>query len=326
MKETEPDSLRALSIIVRGRHEVEFKRRYGLSGDKTGLDVDKDWQPTMTPAFGLPILLDPRLCNMTPKMGLTPEIRREYESLLHIMHYQWYLKARAQKEKAAVEAFNRVQDDMEVHKARPVEQKNMKEEPEDIDMGWCDDASPERLEVAARPTAPQPMPLISEDDFKEASKRQYNAYRVACRFEIHIWRFMFPNQEKYQIGVPGVFWQARLWDVDMGRVWKHLDMLHTNNQFGFFIDLAKHSHANVYKMQASSFVERVNSAGKIVFNETNLKMAPDRVEKRVLLRMNRKWIVHMQRTYPDITAETMMDLLKASHIALSDVTPGERPA
>ena len=71
------------------------------------------------------------------------------------------------------------------------------------------------------------MPLISEEDFKEASKRQYNAYRVACRFEIHIWRFMFPNQEKYQIGVPGVFWQARLWDVDIGRVWKHLGILHT---------------------------------------------------------------------------------------------------
>ena len=54
------------------------------------------------------------------------------------------------------------------------------------------------------------------------------------------------------------------------------------------IEFAKYSRANVYKLQASSFVERVNSAGKIVLNDTNIKLKPDKVEKRVMLRMNRK--------------------------------------
>ena len=80
--------------------------------------------------------------------------------------------------------------------------------------------------------------------------------------------------------------------------------------------MAKHSWANVYKVQASSFVERVNSAGKIVFNETNLKMKPDKVEKRVTLRMNRKWIAHMKNTYPHVGPE-MMASMRASHDALN---------
>jgi hypothetical protein len=40
---------------------VEFKKRYGLEGASNGLDVTHDWSPTMTPAWGLPILMDPRL-------------------------------------------------------------------------------------------------------------------------------------------------------------------------------------------------------------------------------------------------------------------------
>jgi hypothetical protein len=60
------------------------------------------------------------------------------------------------------------------------------------------------------------------------------------------------------------------------------------------LELAKYvGRANVYKLQASSFVKRVNSAGKIVLNETNIKLKPDKVEKRVMLRMNRKWMCYL---------------------------------
>ena len=82
------------------------------------------------------------------------------------------------------------------------------------------------------------------------------------------------------------------------------------------LEIAKHSRANVYKLQASSFVERVNSAGKIVLNESNIKMKEDKVEKRVMLRMNRKWMYHMKSTYPEIN-DNMMSLLRASHEALA---------
>jgi hypothetical protein len=59
----------------------------------------------------------------------------------------------------------------------------------------------------------------------------------------------------------------KLYDVDLAPIWDVLEPLSRDGQFGFFIQLAKHSWANIYKLQASSFVERVNSAGKIVFNE-----------------------------------------------------------
>jgi hypothetical protein len=82
---------------VRQRHQIEFKRRFGLSGDVTGFDVESDWKPTMTPAYGLPILLDPRLNNVTSKFGLSSTKKDEYENLIHTLHYEWYLRARQVK-------------------------------------------------------------------------------------------------------------------------------------------------------------------------------------------------------------------------------------
>jgi len=51
----------------------------------------------MTPAFGLPILLDPRLNNVTSKFGLSANNRDTYLRVIHALHYEWYLRARAAK-------------------------------------------------------------------------------------------------------------------------------------------------------------------------------------------------------------------------------------
>ena len=93
----DPDHFLPLPTIVRDRHQVEFKRRFGLSGDASGFDVDCDWKPTMTPAYGLPILLDPRLNNVTTKFGLKPSKKDEYEILIHNLHYEWYTRTRLVK-------------------------------------------------------------------------------------------------------------------------------------------------------------------------------------------------------------------------------------
>jgi hypothetical protein len=93
----DPDDFLPLPTLVRQRHQIEFKRRFGLSGDKTGFDVDSEWKPTMTKAYGLPILLDPRLNNVTTKFGSTASKKEEYEILIHNMHYDWYLRARQVK-------------------------------------------------------------------------------------------------------------------------------------------------------------------------------------------------------------------------------------
>ncbi len=44
-----PDHFLPLPTLVRERHQIEFKRRFGLSGDRTGFDVDCEWKPTMAP-------------------------------------------------------------------------------------------------------------------------------------------------------------------------------------------------------------------------------------------------------------------------------------
>ena len=107
-----------------------------------------------------------------------------------------------------------------------------------------------------------------------------------------------------------------IYDVELEPVWKALDALNHANQFGFFVKMARYSRASVYKLQASSFCERVNSAGKIVFSDSNLSLSTIKVEQRTMLRMNRKWMVHMRKNYPDCTADLML-LLRKSHDALA---------
>ena len=111
-----------------------------------------------------------------------------------------------------------------------------------------------------------------------------------------------------------------MYDVELGPVWKALDALNSTNQFRYFPMMARYSKASVYKLQASSFCERVNSAGKIVFSDSNLSMASEKVEQRTMLQMNIKWMAHVRKNYPDCTADVMV-LLRQSHEALAPIMP-----
>jgi hypothetical protein len=272
----------------------------------------------MTPAYGLPILLDPRLNNVTTKFGLSTSKKEEYDILIHNMHYEWYLRARQVKvneQRCEHEADLRLM----VLEANILAREKRQDDPltpeADDDMGW-DNPVP-ALNVARRaiaePPLPPNIPLISADDYYEISKIQYKAYVDACR-NVVPWRNLYPD-EKFSIGEKGILWQDKLFTVNLAPVWSLLESYNKDCRYGYMLELAKHSKANVYKLQASSFVERVNSAGKIVLNDTNVKLKEDKVEKRVMLRMNRKWMCHMKYTY-DIDEE-MMILFRASHDALA---------
>ena len=314
----DPDDFLPLPTLVRQRHQIEFKRRFGLSGDKTGFDVDCEWKPTMTKAYGLPILLDPRLNNVTTKFGLTASKKEEYEILIHNMHYDWYLRARQVKineQRCEYEADLRLMVMEAEGLARELRQEDPLTPEADDDMGWDNPiAVPNTLRpVLVQPPLPPSIPLISAEDYLEISKLQYKAYVEACR-NVVLWRVLYPD-EKLSVGEKGILWQDKLSQVNLAPVWNLLQSHNKDCRYGYMLELAKHSKANVYKLQASSFVERVNSAGKIVLNDTNIKLKEDKVEKRVMLRMNRKWMCHMKSTY-DISEE-MMILLRASHDALA---------
>ncbi len=103
-----------------------------------------------------------------------------------------------------------------------------------------------------------------------------------------------------------------MYDVDLAPVRKALDELNRGNRCRFFPIMARYSKASVYKLQASSFCERVISAGKIVFCDSNLSLASEKVEQRTMLRMNKSLLAHMRKHYPDCTADLMV-MLRQSH-------------
>jgi hypothetical protein len=50
-------------------------------------------------------------------------------------------------------------------------------------------------------------------------------------------------------------------------------------------------------------VKFINSVGKIILDPGSLRVTKDKVEEGVLLRMNRDWIRHMHKHYPECIAE-----------------------
>jgi hypothetical protein len=92
-------------------------------------------------------------------------------------------------------------------------------------------------------------------------KYKYKAYVGACRTVIP-WRKLYPDKE-FCVGDKGVLWQDKLSKVNLAPVWNLLHACNKDSEFGYMLQLAKYSRANIYKLQASSFVERVNSAGKL---------------------------------------------------------------
>jgi len=135
-------------------------------------------------------------------------------------------------------------------------------------------------------------------------------------------KYHIPNLDAVAPAVPvnTVFWPALVWDVDLSPVWKFLhERPDSANLFGDFPKLATHSKGNVGRLAASSFCERANSAGKIVFGKGNLRMKPAKIEERVMLRMNRKWVSHMRRHYPECNSGRILDHIKRSHEALESL-------
>mgnify|MGYP000119925400 CR=1 FL=1 len=186
-------------------------------------------------------------------------------------------------------------------------------------MGFEPDSDDDVVVITA-PVAdrgpPEVLP-IPKSEFPATSLANYRPYKTACH--------QLPSHDTYedatyQIGIPGVHRQTHTYDVQLAPMWAKLDAMNTENQFGYFVKMARHSKASVYKLQASSFVERVNSAGKIVFSDSNLSLSSDKVEMWTMLRMNRKWMAHMRLHYPECTADLML-LLRKSHDALNAGPP-----
>jgi hypothetical protein len=222
------------------------------------------------------------------------------------------------------------------------------EEDNMYDVVDSDEEMPEQLPAVEVVPESLLYPITTKEEFLLQSKVQYAAYVEACMPQKNVkvdgvlqlnngmpWHVLYPDQ-KYRIPNPTVkppprgtgtappkatFWPALVWDIDPSPVWNILKEGHLNSRakFGFFPDIATHSKANVGRLAASSFCERVNSAGKIVLSNRNLKMLPAKIEERVMLRMNKKWVAHMRKHYAECNAGRILELLQRSHDALADL-------
>ena len=273
----------------------------------------------MTSSFALPILLDPRVNNIPFAMGLTQDNYSIFEEELHKLHFLWYVKVHATRLKERQKLASQQPPGASLDNSQEIDNAVKVE----VDMGWDNFRRTNRTDQPATSTTLTDymctdMPM-GRDEFFVKSKQQYNAYLDACaNFP---WAATFP---KAQVGVPGIKWQIGLAEENLTPVMLALSMQSQNGSLGFFVQLALHSSASMFKMPASSFVERVNSAGKIVYNERNVKMLPGKVEQRVLLRMNRAWMIHMRATYPELTTR-LEKYTRAASDALNHVYQEDLP-
>jgi hypothetical protein len=170
----------------------------------------------MTPAYGLPILLDPRLSNVTTKFGLSTSKKEKYEILIYTsnMHYEWYLRASQVK----------INEQRSEHEAdlrlMVLEAENLAANcakrilgPQKLMMTWAGIIQfQHRIQnrerrVIAQPPLPPAIPLISADDYYETSKQQYKTYMDACH-NVVPWRNLYPD-DKLSVGEKGILWQDK---------------------------------------------------------------------------------------------------------------------
>ena len=64
--------------------------------------------------------------------------------------------------------------------------------------------------------------------------------------------------------------------------------------------MATHSRASVGSLLASSYCERVKSASKIIFNDSNSMLSPEEMNMLAVLRMNKEFMDYMREHYPHI--------------------------
>jgi hypothetical protein len=193
----------------------------------------------MTEAWGLSILMNPRLNGVPNRMGLVSPYLEDYKRELHEIHYEWYKRARNHdvvRIRATYDAENLRTAQLAARTAELRSQRATTFLPKPLqvasnpDMGFEPDSDDEAVVVEAPQVLLRPpeIPLLLREAYKAESIESYRAYKNACK--MLPWAEMYPDP-KYKIGVPGARWQELLYDVDLSPVLKALDKLNCGNQF-----------------------------------------------------------------------------------------------
>jgi hypothetical protein len=121
--------------------------------------------------------------------------------------------------------------------------------------------------------------------------RAWNSY-------IPDWKKLFPEKQfshcegtdGNMICDPDPF--TELMQVDMGILMRSVEQYNSDNRnvFGFLPLMARLSPCQLGALNAQSFVERMNSCGKLLVDDKRSKMKHSMIDKLVVLRMNRSFM------------------------------------
>ena len=104
--------------------------------------------------------------------------------------------------------------------------------------------------------------------------------------------------------------------LPIGRIYNRMK---TQPGFGLLPLMATHSRVGVSTMLASSFCERMNSAGNLLVTKKTTRLNTDMVDKRVTLRMNADIMAALETRYKDVDVQQMLkeleDAVKAAGAA-----------
>lgn len=93
-----------------------------------------------------------------------------------------------------------------------------------------------------------------------------------------------------------------LWVVDMGAVLKthFIEKDPDCTLFGYLLKMATTSQGSIGALLSASFCERINSCANQVLTSGNSSLGPALIDKIVVLRMNKKFMKFMRRSYPGV--------------------------
>ena len=79
----------------------------------------------------------------------------------------------------------------------------------------------------------------------------------------------------------------------------------TQEHYGYLPVMATASKASIGALLASSFCERINSAANIILHDGNLSLSEREINKLVVLRVNRRFMEYMRKTYSHVTQQEL---------------------
>ena len=96
-----------------------------------------------------------------------------------------------------------------------------------------------------------------------------------------------------------------MWEIDVVSIMKEdfIEKDKDRSKYGWLPKMATCSKGSTGSLLASSFRERINCCANQILTSSNILLGDDEMEKLVMCRMNRDFMVFMRKNYPQVADE-----------------------